>query len=86
MVKHTKTICQQIADKLFECVCPFCGIGTWMVKFQTQRSIAHNTIRDKYSKNFPSLLKKISGGENIEFKLGKREKKFTKQQLLWISN
>ena len=57
-----------------------------MVKFQTQRSIAHNTIRDKYSKNFPSLLKKISGGENIEFKLEKREKKFTKQQLLWISN
>ena len=84
MVKHTKTIYQQIANKLFERVCPFCGIGTWRVKFQTQRSIAHNTIRD--SKNFPSLLKKISGGENIEFKLGKREKKFAKQQLLWISN
>ena len=25
MVKHTKTIRQ--FDKLFECVCPFCGIG-----------------------------------------------------------
>ena len=27
MVKHTQIICLQIADELFECVWPFCGIG-----------------------------------------------------------
>ena len=27
MVKHTQTIHQQIADKLFGCVWPFCDIG-----------------------------------------------------------
>ena len=26
MVKHTLTICRQIADELFECVWPLCGI------------------------------------------------------------
>ena len=31
MVKHTQTIRRQIADKLFECVWPFCGIGAWRV-------------------------------------------------------
>ena len=28
MVKHTQTIDWQIANELFECVWPFCGIGT----------------------------------------------------------
>ena len=28
MVKHTQTIRRQIADELFECVWPFCGIGS----------------------------------------------------------
>ena len=27
MVKHTKTICRQIADEMFECVLPCCGVG-----------------------------------------------------------
>ena len=27
MVKHTQTICQSIADELFECVFPFCEVG-----------------------------------------------------------
>ena len=27
MDKHTQTIRRQIADELFECVWPFCGIG-----------------------------------------------------------
>ena len=27
IVKHTQTIRRQIADELFECVWPFCGIG-----------------------------------------------------------
>ena len=26
-VKHTQTICRQIANELFECVSSFCGIG-----------------------------------------------------------
>ena len=26
VAKHTQAICQQFADKLFECVWPFCGI------------------------------------------------------------
>ena len=32
MVKHTQTIRQQIADELFECVSPFCGIAAKRVK------------------------------------------------------
>ena len=32
MVKHTQTIRWQIADKLFECIWPFCGIGAERVK------------------------------------------------------
>ena len=32
MVKHTQTIPRQIADELFECVWPFCGIGALRVK------------------------------------------------------
>ena len=31
MVKHTQIIRRQIADELFECVCPFCEIGAWRV-------------------------------------------------------
>ena len=31
MAKHTRTIRQQIADKLFECVSPFCEIGAQRV-------------------------------------------------------
>ena len=27
MVKHTQAIRRQFADKLFECVLPFCGVG-----------------------------------------------------------
>ena len=34
MVKPTQTICQQIADELFECVWTFCGIGALRVKFK----------------------------------------------------
>ena len=29
---HTQTIRRQFADELFECVCPFCGIGAERVK------------------------------------------------------
>ena len=32
MVKDTQTIRQQFANKLFECVWPFCGIGALRVK------------------------------------------------------
>ena len=31
MVKHTQTISRQIANELFECVWPFCGIGACRV-------------------------------------------------------
>ena len=33
MVKHTQTICRQIANELFECVWLFCEIDAWSVKF-----------------------------------------------------
>ena len=39
MAKHTQTIRREIADKLFECVWPFCWIGTLRVnlgKFRLQ--------------------------------------------------
>ena len=32
MVKHTQSIRRQFADELFECVWPFCDIGTQRVK------------------------------------------------------
>ena len=31
MVKHIQAISWQFADKLFECVWSFCGVGTWRV-------------------------------------------------------
>ena len=31
MVKHTQTIRRQFADKLFECVWPFCSVGAQRV-------------------------------------------------------
>ena len=31
MVKHTQTIRRQTADKLFEYVRPFCGVGIYSV-------------------------------------------------------
>ena len=31
MVKHSQTIRRQLADELFKCVWPFCGIGTQRV-------------------------------------------------------
>ena len=35
MVKHTQTICRQIADELFECFWPFCDTGAQKVKYVT---------------------------------------------------
>ena len=34
MVKHTQTICRKFADKLFECVWPFCETDALRVKTQ----------------------------------------------------
>ena len=34
VAKHNPTIRWQFADELFECVWPFCGIGTYRVKHQ----------------------------------------------------
>ena len=31
MVKNIQAIRRQIADELFECVWPFCGISTWTI-------------------------------------------------------
>ena len=36
VAKHTQTIRRQFADKLFECVWPFCGIGAERVKDEMQ--------------------------------------------------
>ena len=38
MVKHTQTICRQIADELFECVWPFCEISANRDKINKQKS------------------------------------------------
>ena len=37
MVKYTQAIRRQIADELFECVWPFCGIGAERVKNLLER-------------------------------------------------
>ena len=34
MVKRIQTIRRQIADEMFECVRPFCGVGAWKVKIK----------------------------------------------------
>ena len=31
MVKHTQTICREIADELFKCVWPFCETGAYKI-------------------------------------------------------
>ena len=36
MAKHTQTICRQIADELFECVWPYCEIGTKRVNITSE--------------------------------------------------
>ena len=47
MAKHTQTIRRQYADKLFECVWPFCGIGTYkfrnVVDIYVQAADFHGT-------------------------------------------
>ena len=35
MVKHSQTICRLTADELFECVWPFCGVGTYRANAKT---------------------------------------------------
>ena len=39
MVKHTQTIRQQFADKLFESVWPFYGVGAYRDIFQMSRRL-----------------------------------------------
>ena len=38
MVKHTQTICWQIADEFFEGVSPFCGVVTKSVKITKEEN------------------------------------------------
>ena len=53
MVKYTQTIRQQFADKLSECVWPFCGVGASKVKSMTRSRmrlwslIQHNSSNSK---------------------------------------
>ena len=47
MIKHTQTIRRQIADELFECVWPFCGIGSSRVKSQMEASLLKDGTFDK---------------------------------------
>ena len=39
MVRHTQTICLQIAGELFDSVLPFCGVGAERVKINWFDSI-----------------------------------------------
>ena len=41
MAKHTQTIRRQFADKLFECVWPFCGIGAFHSKICQENILQH---------------------------------------------
>ena len=48
-VKHTQIIRRQIADKLFECVWPFCEIGAKRVTISNQTiHVLHNIKCDYY--------------------------------------
>ena len=49
MVKHTQTIRQQIADKFFESVRPFCGVGAERVKYDSHCNYIKNNMVIKLS-------------------------------------
>ena len=48
MVKHCQTIRRQIADDLFKCVWPCCGVGAERVRFKTIFRIAQSVFRIQY--------------------------------------
>ena len=50
--KHTQTIRRQIADELFECVSPFCGIDASRVKIQ---DISKCMVLKKAGKTVPNV-------------------------------
>ena len=52
MVKHTQTIRPQIADKLFECVWPFCGIGTLGLMQRKIKSLKETFDNTHYKMRF----------------------------------
>ena len=49
MVKHTQTIRRQIAEELFECVWPFCGVGAERDKVSSPFIIMLLTSSEKKS-------------------------------------
>ena len=59
MVKHSQTIRRQIADELFECVWPFCGIGAERVNY---------TPTHLYSIDFSTSRFVVVGHRNIRLK------------------
>ena len=44
MVKHIQTIRRQIADELFECVWPFCGVDAYFCSEKCTFSLIFKTI------------------------------------------
>ena len=53
MVKHTQTIRRQFADELFECVWPFCEIGSKLVSFiAIMESQSYRAFMRNYHMNY----------------------------------
>ena len=87
MVKHTQTICRQIADELFECIWSFWGLVLKELKSITsalQKNHEEIELSNDVSQQFSFLLlynfvyghtRKITGGN--------REKKFI-SPLNWL--
>ena len=53
MAKYTQTIRRQFADELFECVWPFCGIGSYRAHEDFE---LHRILTTKLSKYYTHLL------------------------------
>ena len=59
MAKHIQTIRRQIDAELFECVWPFCEIGTWRVKkgstFKLESSDREFILKSNFHGEIPNL-------------------------------
>ena len=74
MVKHTQTTCREIANKLFDCVWPFCGVG---------KPEFSNKVLDNDFEKFINIIGKRKS-RNKYFSQGKRYCFVEVQKLLYF--
>ena len=82
MVKHTQTFRRQFADKLFECVWPFCEIGAQRVNWLTLAP------KDKDEAERDVVRKERQRDRDRERRLGKAgaEKKWVLKRKIFLNH